>query len=211
MKLQAVAAVAALGVALTGCASIMTGTTQTVSVTTIPVSGAECTVKNGFGQWNVTTPGQVVINKSMRHALVTCDKPGYQRSYAWLLSQRQPWIWANAAVPLEIGNIVDWSDGAGGKYPEAISVPLKPIVSADTSPPSAQPSKQPAVGADALPAPGQPVNQAAVRTEAASPGTQTPTQPGVGAAVAPAPVQSQKQAAAGSEIAPSSNSSKPAS
>lgn len=161
MKLQAVAVVSVFGVAMSGCASIMTGTTQTVSVTTVPVSGADCTVKNGWGEWNVTTPGQVVVKKSIHHALVSCDKPGYQRSYAWLVAKSQPWAWGNALVPLMIGNIVDWSDGASGKYPEAVSVPLRPMPSGDASPAPVQPSKQPAVSADASPIPAQAQRQAA--------------------------------------------------
>jgi hypothetical protein len=49
MKLQTAAAIAALGVALSGCATIVDGVHQSVSVSTTPVEGAACTLKNSEG------------------------------------------------------------------------------------------------------------------------------------------------------------------
>ena len=60
MKLQSIAALAALGVALSGCASIVEGTTQMVQVSTPPVDGAACTLTSSEGVYTVTTPGSSV-------------------------------------------------------------------------------------------------------------------------------------------------------
>ncbi|MGD0143742.1 MAG: hypothetical protein ABSC92_11325 [Rhizomicrobium sp.] len=51
MKHASVAALAALGIALSGCASIVEGTTQSVAVATPSADGAKCTLVNSEGTW----------------------------------------------------------------------------------------------------------------------------------------------------------------
>lgn len=70
----------ALGLALTGCASMMDQPAlQTVSVTSDP-AGAHCVLTNPRGRWEVTTPGQVTLIPSSGGLLlspemeVTCTK-----------------------------------------------------------------------------------------------------------------------------------------
>ena len=60
------AVVAMLG--LSGCASIVTGHNQSVSVVakseTQDVVGARCSLTNDNGQWFATTPGSVTVRRS---------------------------------------------------------------------------------------------------------------------------------------------------
>src|SRR3978361_19553 len=64
MKFELVAAVAVLGVALSGCATLVKGTTQSISVATPPVTGATCTLTSSEGTWYITTPGSVTVHQN---------------------------------------------------------------------------------------------------------------------------------------------------
>ncbi|HEY3777030.1 MAG TPA: hypothetical protein VGL35_03135 [Rhizomicrobium sp.] len=86
MKIYRIAAVAALGVALSGCATIIEGTTQPVSVNTTPVDGAQCTLSNSQGTWYLTTPGSTTVHKTKTDLNVTCAKPGFQSGHVVAVS-----------------------------------------------------------------------------------------------------------------------------
>src|SRR6516162_6027082 len=78
MKLASLAAVAALGVAVSGCASIVEGTTQSVAITTSPQDGAKCTLTNSEGIWYVTTPGNAQVHKTKNNLDVVCTRAGFR-------------------------------------------------------------------------------------------------------------------------------------
>jgi hypothetical protein len=50
--------------ALFGCASIMTGSSQSINVATPPTTGALCTLSSSQGNWQLTSPGSVTVEKS---------------------------------------------------------------------------------------------------------------------------------------------------
>ena len=77
MKIEAFAAIAVLGIAVSGCATIVEGTTQSVSVTTTPEQGAQCTLVNSQGTWYLTTPGSTTVHKTKTDLNVTCNKEGF--------------------------------------------------------------------------------------------------------------------------------------
>src|SRR5579862_1610834 len=79
MKIYPFAAVAALGIALSGCATIVEGTTQPVSVSTTPEQGAQCTLVNSQGTWYLTTPGSKTVHKTKTDLKITCNKQGYEQ------------------------------------------------------------------------------------------------------------------------------------
>ncbi len=117
MKLPVFAAVAALGVALSGCASIIDGSTQRITVATPPVTGAHCVLSNGEGQWSVVTPGHVTVKRSKKDMSVRCSKEGYQDVVGTMPSDLNGWALANfalAIVPLGVdawtGAINDYDD-----------------------------------------------------------------------------------------------------
>ena len=57
----------------TGCASIVSGQNQSISVTTLKngtdVPGAKCTLTNDKGTWYTTSPGSVMVRRSYLGAL----------------------------------------------------------------------------------------------------------------------------------------------
>lgn len=127
MKTSAFAAVAALGVALSGCASIMEGQTQSIAIASPPTTGATCTLSNSRGEWSVTTPGTVSVKKSRHDMAVSCSKEGYQTATARIPSDFAGWTLGNLLIGGVIGIGVDAGTGAMNKYPHAFEVPMTPV------------------------------------------------------------------------------------
>lgn len=124
MKRTAIAAVAALGAALSGCATIVEGTTQSVSVNTTPESGANCTLKNSQGTWYVTTPGSTTVHKTKTDLDVTCTKPGFADGHVVAVSHFGATTAGNVIAGGLIGVGIDAASGANYHYNSPITVPL---------------------------------------------------------------------------------------
>jgi hypothetical protein len=143
MKICRLAAVAALGVALSGCATIIEGTTQPVSVNTTPVGGAACTLTNSQGTWYLTSPGSTTVHKTKTDLDITCAKSGYQSGHVVAASHFGATTAANVIAGGLIGVGVDAASGANYHYNTPIIVPLGPPVTASqapAAPAAAQPS-----------------------------------------------------------------------
>jgi len=127
MKLTAIAAVAALGAAVSGCATVVEGTMQSVSVNSTPADGAKCTLQNAEGTWYVTTPGSVVVHKTKTDLDVTCRKDGYEPGHIAATSHFGAMTAGNLALGVGgvvIGGVVDAASGANYHYDTPIVVPL---------------------------------------------------------------------------------------
>ncbi|MFL5238107.1 MAG: hypothetical protein ACJ8EL_10980 [Rhizomicrobium sp.] len=124
MKLSAVAALAALGTAVSGCATIVEGTTQSVSVNTAPVIGAQCTLINSQGTWYITSPGNAVVHRTKTDLDVTCQKEGYQPGHVVAISHFAKTTAANVILGGAAGVAVDMASGANFYYDTPIFVPL---------------------------------------------------------------------------------------
>lgn len=109
------------------CASIVEGTTQTVTVSTDP-SGATCDLRRNGATIAVVnpTPGSVTLDKSRDHVSVECRKEGYQAGAESLASGFQGMTFGNVLFGGLVGVAIDASSGAMHKYPPAIIVALPP-------------------------------------------------------------------------------------
>lgn len=108
---------------LTGCATVVEGTTQKISIVTPPTTNATCSLSNNKGKWVVDkTPGTVMIHKSGSDLIVACRKPGYQTAQIKVKPHMQPAMLGNIILGGIIGVIVDAADGAGYYYPSTIKV-----------------------------------------------------------------------------------------
>jgi len=130
MKFGAIAAVAALGVAVSGCASVIKGTTQSVAITTPPTTGARCILSSKEGNWEVMSPGVAKVSKSKEDIQVTCTKVGWQNATATIPSNFQGWTLGNLILGGVIGVGVDAATGAINEYPGAFQVPMQPDATA---------------------------------------------------------------------------------
>jgi hypothetical protein len=116
MKYHALAALAALGIALSGCATIIKGTTQSVSIDTDPVEGARCTLTSSEGEWFITTPGSVVVHKTKNDLKVVCSKEGYQDAEVTIESKFNGATAGNLLLGGVIGVGIDAASGANYQY-----------------------------------------------------------------------------------------------
>ena len=130
MKLSSMAALVAAGFALSGCASIVEGTTQSVAITTPPADGARCSLTNSEGTWYVTTPGNAQVHKTKTDLNVTCKRDGYQDASTVVSPHFNGATFGNVIAGGIIGVGVDAATGANFNYPENVSIPMSPLAPA---------------------------------------------------------------------------------
>lgn len=132
MKYTAFVALAALGFAVSGCATVFEGTTQEIAVNTNP-PGALCVfLRQGLEVGRVgNTPGTANIRKSKYDIMISCSKPGYQTATYLNHSGTTATIAANVAADLiltaGLSSIVDSAVGADNKYDSAVNLSLAPL------------------------------------------------------------------------------------
>jgi hypothetical protein len=124
MKIQTVVAIAAMGAALSGCATIVDGSKQSVSVSTSPVQGAACVLHNSEGTWYLTSPGSVEVHKTKNDLDVTCTKDGYQPGKQVATSKFGGATFGNILAGGVIGVGIDAASGANYYYDNPLTVPL---------------------------------------------------------------------------------------
>lgn len=141
MKFYPLAATAALAVMLSGCATIIEGTTQPVSVNTTPEQGAQCTLTNSQGTWYVTSPGSTTVHKTKTDLDVTCAKSGFQPGHVVAASHLGATTAANVIAGGVIGLGVDAASGANYHYDSPLTVALgAPIAAQSTATGGAAPA-----------------------------------------------------------------------
>lgn len=156
--------VGAAALTLGGCATVIEGTTQNVSVITQP-PGASCTVsRDGVVLGAVSsTPGSVKVGKSKNDLAVTCSKEGYETATMNYPSSFNGMTFGNILVGGAIGAVVDASSGANYNYPKEVSMSLAEADSAApaTAAATQTPAPPPVVAASALASEATPAPAAA--------------------------------------------------
>lgn len=113
---------------LTGCASIVSGTGETVTVFTPPVQGAHCKLSNNKGEWYISsTPQSVRVHRSNKPLVTVCHKPGYYTSRKAFGSSANAAAFGNAVAGGIIGAGVDMADGAAFSYQTKLYVSMTKI------------------------------------------------------------------------------------
>jgi uncharacterized protein YceK len=123
--------------ALSGCASVMKGSSQSINIATPPTTGAQCTLSSKEGNWSLTSPGSVTVEKSKEDIQARCTKPGWQDATAIIPSNFQGWTLGNILIGGVIGLGVDAATGAINEYPNAFQVPMTPETPLPSPPPIA--------------------------------------------------------------------------
>lgn len=125
-------AVVAVSASLTGCASIVSGTNQIVSVETLQatgkVDGATCKLQNDKGVYYVTTPGTVTVRRAYGDMTVRCEKPGMEAGIASIKSSTKGMAFGNVVFGGVIGAGVDMASGAAYDYPNLFQVMMGPAI-----------------------------------------------------------------------------------
>lgn len=132
-------AVLALVALLPACATVVEGTSDTVTLSTTP-AGATCTVdRNGERVGAVAaTPGSLRLSKSRHDLNVTCTKEGYQPSTTTASSRFTGATFGNVLVGGVVGVVVDAASGANNRYPPDVRLDLAENPAAPPPAPVAQ-------------------------------------------------------------------------
>ena len=112
-------------VALSGCATIVNGRYQNVTLKTRP-PGAKCVLHNNKGTWFLNdTPGSANVHRSFQALHISCHKPGYATGNKKVASHTKAMIAGNILFGGIVGAGIDSANGAGFSYPNEIVVPLR--------------------------------------------------------------------------------------
>jgi hypothetical protein len=110
---------------LSACATIVNGSSQTVTVSTTP-AGATCTVDRVGARIGAVaqTPGSMRLDKSKNDLSVTCSKPGFQTATVSKAPSFGGATFGNLIAGGVIGVVVDAASGANYEYPGDIRLEL---------------------------------------------------------------------------------------
>ncbi len=142
---------------LVGCASIVNGQNQSVSVESRtdsgPLAGASCKLSNNKGTWFVTTPGSTIVQRSFEDLSVRCDKDTLEPGLVSVKSSTKAMAFGNIIFGGVIGAGVDMSTGAAYDYPTLITVQMGKSTTQAAQPQA--PAKAPDAGTPAPAAPAK--------------------------------------------------------
>ena len=128
MSKSGIFAVFSLIMLLQGCATITTGTSQSVTVETTP-PGATCRmIRDGdtIGVVN-PTPGTVNISKDMDPMEVSCELKDYSTLVEVVESNFQGATLGNIILGGGVGVVVDAASGAMNEYPKTLRFRMQPV------------------------------------------------------------------------------------
>ncbi|MBX3673102.1 MAG: hypothetical protein KF776_09000 [Burkholderiales bacterium] len=106
---------------LPGCASILSGQNQPVTVEAPNCEGATCKLMNDKGTWIVKAPGSVTVSRAYGDLTVTCSKEGFGAATSTVSSSTKAMAAGNIIFGGLIGVGVDAATGAAYDYPGVIS------------------------------------------------------------------------------------------
>ncbi|MEW5943097.1 MAG: hypothetical protein AB1710_04485 [Pseudomonadota bacterium] len=128
MKKLCVVGVLAATAFTSGCASIVSGHNQPLSVESrmkgAQVTGANCKLSNDKGTWYVTTPGSTVVNRSFNDLTIRCEKDGITPGALAVKSTTKGMAFGNILFGGVIGAGVDMASGAAYDYPSLITIEM---------------------------------------------------------------------------------------
>jgi hypothetical protein len=138
IKIETAVAVAFAAVCLSGCASVIEGTSQEIKVVTNP-PGANCAfVREGSVIARVEqTPGGATIKKTKHDITLTCTKQGYQEATYLNHSGAAGATFGNIVLGGGIGWAIDSASGSDNKYDGVVNVTLVPVGATAAAPPPA--------------------------------------------------------------------------
>lgn len=96
---------------LIGCASVLHGTHQRISVASVP-PGAEVMVQNARAG---VTPAKIEVRRKDKDVILRFEKEGYKPVEVTLRRKVSGAVWGNIALGGVIGFIVDFANGAAYK------------------------------------------------------------------------------------------------
>ena len=116
-----------LATGLGGCATMLHGTTQAVSVNTPGVTGATCTLSSSsVGTQTLTTPGVITLPKGSSAVTIRCTKECYNDGTGILASNLDGVAAGNLVFGGVVGGGVDAATGALNQYAPQADIVMTP-------------------------------------------------------------------------------------
>ncbi len=128
-KQLAISSLAFFALIGSGCSSVTKGTTQEIFVETQDVEDAKCTLASDKGAWTVeSTPGYVNVARGGGGIKIECTKENYHKAEELVAENFEEMVLGNILIGGLIGIAVDAASGAAFKYPESISIVMRPML-----------------------------------------------------------------------------------
>jgi hypothetical protein len=109
---------------LTGCASVISGTSQEITINTTP-AGADCQIlREGKVVGRAFTPETVKVERTKHDLTVECTKAGYQKTSVINESGSEGAVLGNILLGGGIGWAVDSARGADNEYQDTMNINL---------------------------------------------------------------------------------------
>ena len=126
------ALLAASAFVISGCATVIKGTDESISVMTEP-QGATCTlVREGKTVGVVNpTPGSVELDRDKDDISVNCVLADYEDTTEVVSSEFTGYTLGNVILGGGVGAVIDAASGANSEYPDSVTVLMIPKVFAN--------------------------------------------------------------------------------
>lgn len=115
-------------IALSGCASIIDGSEQSISIVTttqaMPIDGATCTLSNGEGMWTVISPGTATVHRGTEDLQVRCDLNGFASGVINVPSKTSWTVFGDVLLGGPLAAVHDRNTGEGFRYPDLATVEM---------------------------------------------------------------------------------------
>lgn len=123
----------ALMLSIAGCATIMSGTQQPVTIRVANADGANCegTDAGGYKYFWKDTPSTAMLYKGYGPVQVICKKKGYAPGVVAFSDEIAGAFFGNIILGGIIGGVVDGISGAAEKYPHTVELVMKPLEGAE--------------------------------------------------------------------------------
>jgi uncharacterized protein YceK len=114
-------------VSLSGCASFVSGSKQSVMVVTPDAPGSICALTDSKGRVSniENTPGTTIVKKGDGPISVICKKEGYEIGVGQIKEYVSPATAGNILFPP--GFIIDSITGSSEKYKSSVEIEMQPL------------------------------------------------------------------------------------
>lgn len=131
MRTSTLVAILCCGVALSGCASVIEGLHQKITVATNPADASCVFTQHGAQIGTIDhTPGSLIVRKSKYDIDIKCSKASYRdtsfNNHSGVSSMIAGNIIADLTLTLGASSIVDSATGADNKYQDVVTLTLIP-------------------------------------------------------------------------------------
>lgn len=124
-----------LGFLLPACATLTTGTAQSILVDVLNVQGVDCRGTDTRGRTYVwaKTPSSTMVHKGDGPLTLVCEKEGFKTTTMQFDEEVAGATFGNILIGGGIGLAVDIASGAAQEYPSQVHLVMEPVETASQS------------------------------------------------------------------------------